>query len=79
MCSVGDRGQGRGHVGCGLLGILLLSRHFGLVVGMFQLLQNIFISASRKFDHKNRWIGQKSGYWEDGEVGGNPKLPSSHG
>lgn len=59
MCSVGDRGQGRGHVGCGLLGILLLSRHFGLVVGMFQLLQNIFIGASRMFDHKNRRIDQK--------------------
>ena len=28
MCSAYDHGQGRGHVGCGLLGILLLSGLF---------------------------------------------------
>lgn len=50
----GDREQGNGtFVGCGLLGIPVAIRvFFGLTVGKFWSLQNIFLNASRKCNKK---------------------------
>ena len=46
--SAHDHGQEKGHMGSGLLGILLLSGLFWPTVGMFWSLQNVLVNASRK-------------------------------
>ena len=51
-CSTHDHGQGRGHVGCGLLGIPLISGLFWSGSWNVLVTAKCLVSDSRKFDKK---------------------------